>query len=67
MDGLIIILILLWIGKILWDFSILIKGFTFGKGDKIHVEVDLRGRGRIKFKKHGKFFDSKFEMPLNMD
>lgn len=27
----------------------------------------MRGRGKIKFKKSGKLFDSKFEMPLSID
>jgi hypothetical protein len=31
------------------------------------MEVSLNGRGKIKFKKLGKFFDNKFELPLNLD
>lgn len=31
------------------------------------MEVSLKGRGKIKFKKIGKFYDNKFELPLNLD
>jgi hypothetical protein len=31
------------------------------------MEVSFKGRGKIKFKKIGKLYDNKFELPLNLD
>jgi hypothetical protein len=43
------------------------QGFTFGKGDRILVEIEFKNRGKIKFKKLGKLYDSPFEMGLDLD
>jgi hypothetical protein len=31
------------------------------------MEVSLKGRGKVIFKKIGKLYDNKFELPLNFD